>query len=399
MTDLSARASGPPLSESYLECIQSFGLFVQALSEDDCRVVHLEQIQLSEILEGYGRIKIWGDQSKAELPARARGSLDDTLRHDDELRSLVQGILTRLKAILGQGKSHNSTTYIARRKYDPAVGSDHDSISSVSANSDSDSDEGGEHQRHRMPKICLLVQQTLEQIRSLFDLSALLRRPKIADKYIRSVDSKSHTATLSDPEILPINLGFSSSDEGHIVEKMLQWRGLTKSGQCIQFEDEEVTPTGQGLTYDRVEDVMWFCKRLAGANTRRREQLQYWADHPYDHKKATTDIPVLDAPNLEQVVAKQMREPQKSQSQASTLKPPKSTVSKQSFSTAAVSDIYDTKTNVRPRTVYAPTTIGQGRYSSVPDPPRMEDGKTTFLCPYCGMTLESSEMKNRQVWK
>jgi hypothetical protein len=69
-----------------------------------------------------------------------------------------------------------------------------------------------------------------------------------------------------------------------------------------------------------------------------------------------------------------------------------------SFSTAAVSDIHDTKTNVRPRTVYAPTAIGKGRSNSVPDPPKIEIG-TTFSCPYCGMTLEPSEMQNRQSWK
>jgi hypothetical protein len=80
-------------------------------------------------------------------------------------------------------------------------------------------------------------------------------------------------------------------------------------------------------------------------------------------------------------------------------KGPKSVISKQSFSTAAVSDIHDTKTNVRPRTVYAPTAICQGRSNSVPHPPKTEDGKFTFPCPYCGMTLESSEMQNRATWR
>lgn len=108
MTGLTAPDSGSSLSESYIECIQSFGKFVLALDEKDCRVIHLEQVDLPEILEEYGRIKIWGDQTKADLPARARGSLDDTLRHEDELKCLVQAILMRLRGILGQGKSYNS---------------------------------------------------------------------------------------------------------------------------------------------------------------------------------------------------------------------------------------------------------------------------------------------------
>jgi hypothetical protein len=257
-----------------------------------------------------------------------------------------------------------------------------------------------------MPKIRLLVQQMLEQIRSLYDLSSLLRRPKTADKYIRSVTSKLSTATLSDSDTLPLSVGFSSSDESHIAEKVLQWRGLTKSGRSVEFEDEDVAPVGQGLTSDWVEDIPWFCQRLARANTRRREQLQYWTDHPYDPKQDATNTARLATPDLAQVPTE--RGKQESRSQVSTLKPPNpslqregpgSAVSKQSFSTAAVSDIHDTKTNVWPRTVYAPTSIGQGRSNSVPDPPKTANENATIPCPYCGMTLESSEMHNRQSWK
>jgi hypothetical protein len=257
-----------------------------------------------------------------------------------------------------------------------------------------------------MPKIHLFVQQMLEQIQSLYDLSSLLRRPKIADKYIRSINSKSNTATPSDSDTLPLSISFSSSDESHIAEKVLQWRGLTKSGRSVKFEDEGVAPVGQGLSSDWVEDILWFCHRLAGANTRRREQLQYWTDHPYDPKQDATNATRLATPDMAQVPAKQ--EKQESRSQASTLKPPdlnvsregpRSALSKQSFSTAAVSDIHDTKTNVRPRTVYAPTAIGQGRSNSVPDPPKTKNENATFPCPYCGTTLESSEMQNRQSWK
>ncbi|KAJ5598652.1 hypothetical protein N7537_008736 [Penicillium hordei] len=388
MAALSTGVSGPSLSELYIECIQSFGEFLLALSDKDCRVICLGQVHLSEILEEYGRTKVWGDQTKADLPARARGSLDDTLRHDVELKHLVQAILMRLKALLSQGKSYRW---------------DHDSISSVSADSDSDSNDDGEHQHYRMPKISLLVQQTLEQIRSLYDLSALLRRPKIADKYIRSVNSKSHIATLNKPDHLPLSVGFSRSDETHVVEKVLQWRGLTKSARGIDFKDEGVAPMGQGLTKCYVEDISWFCQRLAAANTRRREQFQYWADHPYDPKHDPTNATRLVTPSLAQIRSKK-QEPQNRASAFQSSIPnvpregPRSAASKQSFSTAAVSDIHDTKTNVRPRTVYAPTAIGQGRSNSVPDPPKIEIG-TTFSCPYCGATLESSEMENRQSWK
>ena len=83
--------------------MQAFREFLLALGEGDCRVIHLEQVHLPDILEEYGRARIWGDQTRAELPARARGSLDDTLRHDDELQQLVRGIFMRLEATLGEG--------------------------------------------------------------------------------------------------------------------------------------------------------------------------------------------------------------------------------------------------------------------------------------------------------
>ncbi|RMJ14895.1 hypothetical protein CDV36_005439 [Fusarium kuroshium] len=308
-------------------------------------------------------------------------------------------------------KSFNDSTSIAERKYDPVLGSDQDSISSVSADdsdsdsgSGSDSDDDGQPRRNRMPKIRLLVQQITDQIRSLYDLSSLLRRPRITDKYIRSVSSKSPTAT---SDTLPLMVSFSKLDESHIIEKVLQWRGLTKSGQSLSCEDEAPAQERHSLETDDVDDILWYCQRLARANTRRREQLQHWADHPYvstkDNLTSTQPLPGLIKPTVKGSGTKE-----ESGSQASTLKPtsfkfpqagPKSTMSKQSFSTAAVSDVHDTKTNARPRTVYAPTDVGQGRSNSVPDPPKTQDGKTTFPCPYCGITLESSEMQNRQSWK
>lgn len=94
-----------PISDLYATCIQSLGLLVKTLSEDDCLVVNLLQIDVQKVVDEYGRVKIWGMDTKACLPARARGSLDDTLRHDAELKKLTHGILLRLAAILEQGQS------------------------------------------------------------------------------------------------------------------------------------------------------------------------------------------------------------------------------------------------------------------------------------------------------
>lgn len=102
--EATATTTAPSLSKSYSECLQRFQEFMVALNDKYCRVVHLKQVDVNVILDEYGRAKIWGDQTKADLPERARGSLDDTLRHDDGLKDLVQGILVRLRGILRQGK-------------------------------------------------------------------------------------------------------------------------------------------------------------------------------------------------------------------------------------------------------------------------------------------------------
>lgn len=108
MAGSSTTANPASLSEWFGNCMQAFREFLLALGEANCRTIVLKQVDLSEILEEYGRAKIWGEQTKADLPARARGSLDDVLRHDEDLKKLVQGIFMRLGALLRQGKFHSS---------------------------------------------------------------------------------------------------------------------------------------------------------------------------------------------------------------------------------------------------------------------------------------------------
>ncbi|KAH7368950.1 hypothetical protein B0T11DRAFT_327086 [Plectosphaerella cucumerina] len=308
MADLSESISG-----LFVECLSSFGSLIIALSNERCRAVHLEQVVPVQMFEEYGRFKIWGDQTKAELPPLARA------------------------------------TDIASRTIDPGAGSDHDSISSVSA--DSESEDEAATQSRRMPQICLLVQQITGQVRALHDLSSLLRRPNVTDKYIRSVQTKMRAAGPLTEQVLD----FSSADLCHVQEKVLQWRGLTKSSRESQFDNEAVAPVeGQPTQQHGIEDLSWFCIRLATANIRRREQLGYWVEHPYE-RDFSKPLLVVEAPVLE-------TRTEASRSQASTIKAPvqvqsvtsdwsKTHTSKMSFSTAAVSDLVDGGSIARPRTV------------------------------------------------
>ncbi|KAI8632051.1 hypothetical protein F5Y19DRAFT_422956 [Xylariaceae sp. FL1651] len=395
-----AQENSPYLAELYSECIDLFAKFVLALSEPDCDVVSRDEVRLPQIFEEYGRTKIWGDQSKADLPAGARGSLDDILRRDNDLRLLVRGILQRLKVLLQQA------THIAQRKYNPAQDIDQDSISSVS-DSDCSTDNEDASQRRKMPKIRLFVQQIADQIRSLHDISSLLRRPTVTNKFIRSVNVEPKITTLQGLDDLHLDGAFELYDAKHILEKVLQWRGLGKSTQSINFYDEAVSPVNNAPNHQEIEYIQWFCQRLARANTRRREQLQYWKRHPYGPKQIVTNANVMRDLNITQGIVPLKRQEEDLRSQASTLKPldphvshegPKSVLSKQSFSTVALSDVHDTMTNTRPRTTYAPTAVGQDRAISVPEPPRTKYTEITFPCPYCG-TILSSESTTKQLWK
>ncbi|KAI0548223.1 hypothetical protein F4679DRAFT_551675 [Xylaria curta] len=390
MTDTTEAVSSS-LAELYFVCIESFAKLVVALSEPECDVIRRDDVRLSQILEEYGRIKIWGDQIKADLPARARGSLDDVLRDDRDLKSLVRGILQRLGMLLQQA------THIARIKHDLRREMDQDSIGSVS---DSDqSTDNDEFQRRRMPKIRLLFQQIAEQIRSLHEISSLLRRPTVTDKFIRSADLGLEAAKPQDLDSLDLNAAFGMYDSSHVSEKILQLKGLGKSLQSFDFSNEAVAPVSDALDHREIQDIRWLCQRLAKANTKRREQLQYWNTHPYDPNQVVTST--NSVANLDIALGKD------SKIQVSTVKPldpdvsyerPESILSKQSFSTVALSDVYDTRTNVRPRTIYTPTTIGRDHRVSIPGPPKMKDGETQFPCPYCGMKLEATDM-TRQLWK
>ena len=209
----------------------------------------------------------------------------------------------------------------------------------------------------------------------------------------------------------------SRFDCEHVLEKVRQWNGLAKSAKNISYEDEEPLSSDQiqgrtDLDIDCCEDITALCQRLANANTRRREQLQYWTGHP-DNLTAHETIsapPTLDVLMKETPVpeAERAGEPQ---SQVPTIKPSdqnhlrqndeaRSSLSKQSFSTVAKSAIFETKTQSgRPRTVYAQSIAVKGRQNRVPNAPTPPKGSFFFLCPYYGMKLIGREMEDRQTWK
>lgn len=264
-----------------------------------------------------------------------------------------------------------------------------------------------------MPKIQLILDYTYQQISSLFDLSSLLRRPTIGGKYIRSVGKKKTEP--EDEDDYDSDEEFSKPcrtyDLNHVTEKLRLWRGFAKDAQAIEFEDEIPAEPERGMTSEGTEDILWLCQRLADAGVRRREQLRYWVRKPYSRSSkanALPNIPIMPKKSL----SRRGDKTDSARSEATTLKPSTksapstmgdntvTTISKESFSTAAVSDIHTAATeDNRPRTVYAPSLAGGRATNSVPKAPIVAKGSDSVPCPYCGQLLKSEDVNNRQRWK
>jgi len=84
------------LASLFQTCINEYSQFLLALGEENCQVVKLKQISVERVLDGYGRLKVWGEQNRATLSASNRVSLDDALRRDDALKKNVAQALNLL---------------------------------------------------------------------------------------------------------------------------------------------------------------------------------------------------------------------------------------------------------------------------------------------------------------
>jgi hypothetical protein len=63
-----------------------------------------DDADLSRALNVYGRLRIWGEETRAILPSSSRGSLDDALRKDPKLKGIATRTLQRLKRKLELGR-------------------------------------------------------------------------------------------------------------------------------------------------------------------------------------------------------------------------------------------------------------------------------------------------------
>ncbi|RYP54418.1 hypothetical protein DL768_000789 [Monosporascus sp. mg162] len=235
--------------------------------------------------------------------------------------------------------------------------SPYDSESNLSA----DSDDSGQHNgsdHPRVSKISAIFNHVSEQIGLLYNMSMLLKRPGVSGKYLRSTKTHKQESKLAH---------FSEFDYEYIREKFHQWGRL----EVISDDTEEESDTKKACdveaeTSTTIEDIQKrkeveasasntieiMCRRLGKANTRRREQLRYWCDHP---DQADT----IRALNLTAEIAPETEH----------------------------------------ITIYAETTVGNHQSNRVPNVPKETFSDTTFKCPYCQQELQSSTMMDRLNWK
>jgi len=163
------------------------------------------------------------------------------------------------------------------------------SASSESDNSSTNSEDGNNSSNvvkteRTTPKISVVMPYIYDQVGLLYHLSVLLHPPALMGRYIKSA--------ARDGKPSP----FAQYDYSHIVEKFHHWQHIaakpgledgTSSQQALAFnqdpeEDRAVSESDPcaRLDVESAQESHALIQRLARANTRRREQLQYWTVHP-----------------------------------------------------------------------------------------------------------------------
>jgi hypothetical protein len=287
--------------------------------------------------------------------------------------------------------------------------------------------------KRNVPKISVLMSHVYEQVGLLYHLSLLLRRPAVVGRYLKS--------SIKDKTLSP----FAQYDYNHVQEKFHCWRRMAELDLAERDDpaDHEVfskqstaaplvaPELGDGSdstisesdielrrSMESREKSFTLVCRLARANTRRREQLRYWAGHPpvdtpqpgfstslSPARKGMTPErpqPALISEQRNQAGTAQGSDPAEAkslgQSESRSLF---STPTAATFSTAAVSGIDGTQTVAGPpRTIYAETVVATGQRSTrVPDLPYVAPGATQFECPLCHSSLKVVVMRDRNAWK
>src|ERR1700753_1176892 len=96
------RAGGQEIeiSQCFLECLNLYRKLLTLMSQKSFQIIKLKEVDVTKALEEYGRLRTWGEESRAIISANSRGSLDDVLRKDKELKDAVIIKLEKIKRLI-----------------------------------------------------------------------------------------------------------------------------------------------------------------------------------------------------------------------------------------------------------------------------------------------------------
>jgi hypothetical protein len=89
------------ISPVFIVCLQLHKSLLALLQRGPAKS---DDTDLTRALDVYGRLRIWGEETRAILPSSSRGSLDDALRKDHKLKGIATRTLHRLKRKLELGR-------------------------------------------------------------------------------------------------------------------------------------------------------------------------------------------------------------------------------------------------------------------------------------------------------
>ncbi|THX48983.1 hypothetical protein D6D11_05853, partial [Aureobasidium pullulans] len=186
------------------KCIRNYENLLLALESENLYAKRLPAGTIVEAKDEYSRLRIWGEQTYAVLPQRARRSLDAQLRDDEETKKIITGTLKRLSDHITRDQAADDA-YVSSSSSDGSQ-PEQDNIYGAKAEKGLAAVYGG--------------------ITSLYRIAALLRRPRITNKYLKSRNRRA-----------PINLLVSSLDYTRITDKFDYWTEHPDVPESYRFDD------------------------------------------------------------------------------------------------------------------------------------------------------------------
>ncbi|KAI1109198.1 hypothetical protein F5Y14DRAFT_433387 [Nemania sp. NC0429] len=402
---------GPPgeapsersIHEIFIRCLDLYrNLASQLLENNDGITAREDFIDSDHLLDEFGRLRIWGEQTKAALEPKARSSLDDFLRNEERLSEEVKEVLRQLETGLSIAVSTEEDAGQQDLAHDADPSGKTIAISSSDYSSESGSQDSSNsgNRRSKVSKLFIIISHIFEYIQLLYHFGSILRRPGLKGRYLRHDNfGDRHSATIF--------------DTCHIEEKLRHW-DRQAVGEIGVSPEEEETVTEQMIA-ERLarasEDNPHYIlsRRFARANAQRREQLKYWANNPYrlDDPQGPETKGIIKKSAIQNIQKKGDAaagdETATVQLESKESKSEKSRATVISFSTVAESALLVSGTEVgRPQTTYAESVVA-GKWSArVPPAPKQAivvDGTEQYECPYCYMNLDSKLVKDRMAWK